>query len=191
MIGFFLLVYRFFPDLFLFSTVCAFTTGYLDIDYNYTVRCCPTYEYVFVYTCHIFLLLLLLCVAILLLLPLQCCCLLLLAAAVRHRVPDDIICCCGLMHVIPVFSSFKHDFFFMYPLALLSHEQPRLTYNTHRTSSKITGMRGAKAGVSPPRRIPPCKCNYRYVGHYVGYVVSAIEKSDLDQVLRRRRPSSR
>ena len=55
----------------------------------------------------------------------------------------------------------------------------------------ITGMRGAKAGVSPPRRIPPCKCNYRYVGHYVGYVVSAIEKSDLDQVLRRRRPSSR
>ena len=42
------------------DTVCGFiTTEYLDlIDYNYT-RCCTTYEYVFVYTCHVLLLLLL------------------------------------------------------------------------------------------------------------------------------------
>ena len=35
------------------DTVCGLTTEYLDlIDYNYyTVRCCTTYEYVFVYTC--------------------------------------------------------------------------------------------------------------------------------------------
>ena len=47
------------------DTVCGFTTEYLDlIDYNYyTVRCCTTYEYVFVYTC------LLLCSVLL-----YCCC---------------------------------------------------------------------------------------------------------------------
>ena len=50
------------------DTVWSFTTEYLDlIDYNYTVRCCTTYEYVFVYTCHVFVLLML-CVAIMLLL---------------------------------------------------------------------------------------------------------------------------
>ena len=48
-------------------------------------------------------------------------------------------------------------------------------------------MRGAKTGVIPPRHSPPCKYMYRYVGH----VVPAIEKSDLDQVLSRKRPSSR
>ena len=48
-------------------------------------------------------------------------------------------------------------------------------------------MRDANAGVIPPRRSPPCKHMYRYVGH----VVSGIEKSDLDQVLSRERPSSR
>ena len=66
----------FFSDVFLSGTVCGFTTGYLDpIDYNSAERCSTTYEYVFVYSCHVFLLLLL-CVAVLLLLPLQCCCLL-------------------------------------------------------------------------------------------------------------------
>ena len=65
------------------DTVCGFTTNYLDlIDYNYqvryTVRCCTTYEYVFVYTCHV-LLLLLDCVL------LCCCCLLLLFV---HGVPE-------------------------------------------------------------------------------------------------------
>ena len=35
------------------DTVCGFTTEYLDlIDYHYyTVRCCTTYQYGFVYTC--------------------------------------------------------------------------------------------------------------------------------------------
>ena len=83
---------------------------------------------------------------------------LLLAAAVRHLVPGDTIYCCGLLHLIPVFFfSFKHDLFLMYPLAVLSHVQPRLTYNTFHTSSLMTDMcGGAKAGVSPPRRSPPC-----------------------------------
>ena len=46
-----------------------------------------------------------------------------LAAAVRNRVPDGKTCCCGSLNLIPVFcsSSFKHDLFFMYPLAVLSH----------------------------------------------------------------------
>ena len=46
----------------------------------------------------------------------------------------------------------------MYPLAVLSHVQPRLTYNpmlnTSHDFSKATGMCGAKAGDSPPRRSP-------------------------------------
>ena len=56
------------------DTVCGFTTEYLDlIDYNlYTVRCCTTYEYVFVYTC------LLLCSVLLYCCCCSCCCLLLL-----------------------------------------------------------------------------------------------------------------
>ena len=41
------------------NTVFGFTTEYLDlINCNYTVRCYTTYEYVFVYTCHVLLLLL-------------------------------------------------------------------------------------------------------------------------------------
>ena len=56
------------------DTVCGFTTEYLDlIDYNlYTVRCCTTYEHVFVYTC------LLLCSVLLYCCYCSCCCLLLL-----------------------------------------------------------------------------------------------------------------
>ena len=43
------------------DTVCGFATEYLDlIDYHYyTVRCCTTFEYAFVYTC------LLLCIVLL------------------------------------------------------------------------------------------------------------------------------
>ena len=69
-----------------------------------------------------------LCVAIFLLLQLKCCCK--LAAAVCHRVPDDTICCCGLLHLLPAFSfsSFKHDLFLMYHLAVLSHLRPRSSY---------------------------------------------------------------
>ena len=85
----------------------------------------------------------------------SCCCLQLLAAAVRHRVPDGKLCCCGSLHLIRMFSfsSFKHNAFSMYPLAVLSHLQRRFfTYSTYNTSSAFTGMRGAKTGVSPPRR---------------------------------------
>ena len=61
----------------------------------------------------------------------------------------------------------------MCPLAvLLSHLQRRFfTDNTYHILG-ITGMRGVKAGVSPPRRSPPCKYVYTYVGH----VVSAMNR---------------
>ena len=145
--------------------VCDFTTGYLDlIDSNYTtvVRCCTTYDtsmYLYIPVIHF-----------------CCCCCsvccypavaaaaaLLLAAAVRHRVPDDAICSCGLLPPIPVFSfsAFEHVLFLMYPLAVLPHVEPRFTYNPTNntyTSSKITDVRGAKAGGSPPRRSLPCMC---------------------------------
>ena len=48
-------------------------------------------------------------------------------STVRHRFSDCKICCCGCSQLIPVFSSssFKHDAFSMYPLAVLSHLQRR------------------------------------------------------------------
>ena len=56
------------------GTVCGFATEHLDlIDYNYyTVRCCTTFEYVFVYTC------LLLCIVLIYCCCCSCSCLLLL-----------------------------------------------------------------------------------------------------------------
>ena len=83
-----------------------------------------------------------------------CCCCSYSAGAVRHRVPDGTFCCCASLHLIPVFSFsfFKHDIFLMHALAVLSQLQPRFTYNTYHTSSVVTGIRGAKEGVSPPGR---------------------------------------
>ena len=38
------------------DTVCGFMTDYLDsIYYMHSVRCCTTYEYVFVFACHVLL----------------------------------------------------------------------------------------------------------------------------------------
>ena len=95
----------------------------------------------------------------------------------------------GSLNVTPVFyfSSFKRDFFLMYPLAVLLCRIDGLDLPA---SWVIMGMRRAKAGVSTRRRSPPCKHQanmYRYAGH----VVSAIEKSHLDQVLSGERPSAR
>ena len=112
-------------------------------------------SYIVWFNCHIFLPLLL-CVL------LSCGCWRRSAAA---------CCCCssscagrctlfgGLVLLIPAFSfsSFKHDTFLIFPLAvLLSHVQPRCTYNpihnAYPSSSKITGKPAGKAGDSPPRR---------------------------------------
>ena len=119
-----------------------------------------------------------------------CCTAVAAAAAAVHRVPDYKICCCGSLHLIPVFSfsSLKHDLFSLCSLAVLSHFNRRLfAYNTYHTSLAITGMRGAKTGVSPPRRSFPCN---KYMYRYAGHIVSAIEL-DLDQVFSRQHPSSR
>ena len=145
----FFFVYRFFSSLIL-GTLCGFTTGYLDlIDYYYTKLLYDVRVCICIYLSCISAAAAP-CVAILLLLPLQCYCLLLLLVIVcRVTLFVPVV---YLLHLIPVFSfsSFKHDLFFMYPLAvLLSHVQPRFTYNTYHTSSVITGMRGAKAGVNP------------------------------------------
>ena len=83
---------------------------------------------------------------------------LLLPAAVRHHVPDGQICCCFIeSDPTQCFSSFKREDFLWYPLAVLY----RIYGLDLPTSSVTTGMRGAKAGVSPPRRSPPC--NYVYL----------------------------
>ena len=61
----------------------------------------------------------------------------------------------GLLNLIPssVFFLFKHGLYNV-RTPVLSLLPPRFAYTA--TSSVITGMRGAKAGVSPPRRIPTC-----------------------------------
>ena len=89
-----------------------------------------------------------LCVAMLLtllqLLPL-------LVVAVRYRVPHGKIC-----HWFIESDSSAYFLFIqtrLYLLPVLSLLRPRFACTT---SSAITGMRGAKAGVIPPRRSPPC-----------------------------------
>ena len=91
------------------------------------------------------------------------------AAAVNHLVPAGNVCCCGSLHLIlvPSFSSFKHYLFSLYPLAVPSHLRPRLAYDT---SSVNTGVRGTKAGVSPPRRSPP----WYYLVYHTRYVVAVV-----------------
>ena len=96
------------------------------------------------------------CVAILLLLQLAaaaCCCCSSSSAGWKN------CCCCGSLHLIQVFSfsSFKHDLIFMCPLAVLRRAAVAFTASICcSTSSVIAGMRGARAGISPPRRIPGC-----------------------------------
>ena len=83
-----------------------------------------------------------------------CCYTAVVAAAVRHRVPDGPFRC--WLNLVPVYSfslfSFKRDLFSMYPLAILC----RIYGRDLPTSSVITGMRGAKAGVRPPWQSPTC-----------------------------------
>ena len=76
----------------------------------------------------------------------------LLILAVRHLVPDVAKFVAGSLNLIPVFSSssFKPDLFLIHPLAVCC----RIYRLDLPTSSVITGMRGAKAGISLPRRSP-------------------------------------
>ena len=81
------------------------------------------------------------------------------AAAVRYRVADGKICCCVSLNLIPVssFSSSKHDYFQCTPwqyCRIFIVDFFNLQYISYILG--ITGMRGAKAGASPPRRNPPC-----------------------------------
>ena len=87
---------------------------------------------------------------LLLLLQQQCCCFLLLFVIVCRMAKFV----AGSLNLIPVFpfSSFNAIYFWWYPLAALC----RIYGLDLPTSSVIAGMREAKAGVSPPRRSPPC-----------------------------------
>ena len=104
----------------------------------------------------------------LLLLQLQCCCLLLLLFGIVCRMTQFVVVvyciryyCFRSLHSI-------HDFvFYDAPLGstvACSASIYLLSYNTHHASPKITGMRGTKAGGSPPRRTPPYTWYVRFDG---------------------------
>ena len=94
------------------------------------------------------------CVAILLLLLQQ----LLLAAAVRHRVLDGKNCCWFIeSDSIQCFLSLHSNtikFYVQYMYARTPWQYCRFYCPDLPTSSVITGMHGAEADVSPPRRSP-------------------------------------
>ena len=127
----------------------------LDLtDYNYTAHCCTAYEYtkyVFVYSCYVFLLLLL-CVATMVLLQLHS------AAACRWCSSS----CAGRQKLLlwPFASDISFCFLFFqtrctFCVPLGSTVASIYLINAYHISSVITGVRDAKAGVSPPLRSPP------------------------------------
>ena len=75
----------------------------------------------------------------------------LLPAAGRRRVPDG-ICFAGPFNLILVFSfsSFKHDTFLMYPLAVLSHVRPRCAYILGHYGHAQSQGRHHPAAAKPP-----------------------------------------
>ena len=104
--------------------------------------CCSVRCHVYCYCCHTCCCCCCCC----------CCCLLLLFVIVCRMTKFA----AGSLNLIPVFSfsSFKHDVFLMYRLAVLWRRIHGLELPT---SSVITGMRGANAGIISPRRSTPCK----------------------------------
>ena len=79
------------------------------------------------------------------------------AAPVRHRAPDGkYVCWFNESESIKCFLSLPPKTIYfksIYPRTVLSQLRLRFVCTV---SSAITGMRVAKAGVSPPRRSPPC-----------------------------------
>ena len=122
----------------------------LYFDVYFTARCYTTYEYVCVYYC-----LLLLC-------SVFCYTAVAAAAACWVRCTSS---CARWLNLFPWFAASASGVFFlfiqtrflsMYPLAVLSHLQGRFSNLWHISYILgITGMLGAKAGVSPPRRSHP------------------------------------
>ena len=82
---------------------------------------------------------------------------LLLPAAVRHRVPDCRLCCWFIGSDPSVFFLIQETFFVCTPW-----QYCRICGRDLATSSITTGLRGAQAGVIPPRQSPPCKYGYTY-----------------------------
>ena len=164
--------------LFLFShadTTCGFTTEYLDlIDYTskQLLHCTLLHD---------------VRVCIRIYLP-ACCCV--VCCYTADAAAAATCCCCssscaGWQNLLlwsiasdpSVFFLFLQTrFIFNVPLGSTAVASIYLT-NIY-TSSVVTGMCGAKAGVRPTRRSPPCK----YMEDNVRHVVPPIEKSDLDQV---------
>ena len=109
---------------------------------TWCTRYCTAVRRAVVYTWHVFI-------------HTECCCRCCCCSVpvlLLHQLLMFIVVCriakkvSGSSNLIPssVFFLFKHNLFFHACLAVLSHLRPRIAYTT---SSEITGMRGAKAGI--------------------------------------------
>ena len=119
---------------------------YLDlIHYNYPVHCCTTYESrMYLYKPAIISAAALCCYSAA---ACRCC-----SSSCAGNAKLVAVVHCILISSF-VFLSNQTRFFFV-PLG--STVASIYLINTYKTSSVIAGMRGAKVGVSPPRRSPPC-----------------------------------
>ena len=111
------------------------------------------------------------------------------AAALRHRVPDGKVVA-GSVNLIPSIVLFlfilKHDLFSMYaPIgSAVTFTASTCLYYTLGNYGHARSQGGRQSAAAKPPL-------HKYMHRYVGHIVSAIEKSDLDHVLSRKRPSSR
>ena len=141
---------------------------------------------IFVYTCHVLLLLLLLLCSVLVY---CCCCLRLLIVIVCRMVKFDVVVDSSVL-----FRFIQTRFIFNVPLSsTVAFTASIFLYKIH-----IIHPRQLRACAEPRQALSrrggaPLQnmCMYTYNNIYVDSAVSAIEKSDLDRVLRRKRPSSR
>ena len=143
------------------DTVCGFITEYLYLrDYYYTllhdvrVWICMYWYIPAMYFC---------CCC--------CCCSWVCCYNTAVAAAATACCCCssscaGWQSLLLWFVASDSSVFFLFikirfifnvPLdSTIAFTASIFTYNAYHTSSVITGMRGAKAGVSPPRQSPPC-----------------------------------
>ena len=160
MLSSFFVWYRFF-NIFVRHRVCAFTSQYLDLILVYrtytselyaAIRCTSMYLYVLaMYFCCCSCVLLYYCCSCS-----SCCCMLLMFVIVCRMTKIRAVVYCIWSSVFFIQTSLAFDVRTPWQYCRICSLDLPITGARYRVSSVITGMRAAKACVSPPRRSPPC-----------------------------------